>query len=64
MSSSFLSAKAFLCFGLLAAAMAGFLELRPEGGIKRLSEQELLVCPEGPHGTRLSWARRTEMVAR
>lgn len=49
---------------LLAAAMDGLLELRPEGGINRLSEAELAVCPEGPQGTRLSWARRTERVAR
>ncbi|HWA70764.1 MAG TPA: hypothetical protein VG937_00445 [Polyangiaceae bacterium] len=48
---------------LVAAATAGFLELRPEGGLNRLSEQELSMCPEGPHGTRLSWARRTGMVA-
>lgn len=47
---------------LLAAAMDGLLELRPEGGINRLSEQELSVCPEGPQGTRLSWVRRTEMA--
>jgi hypothetical protein len=49
---------------LLAAAMDGVLELRPEGGIHRLSAEELAVCPEGPQGTRLSWARRTETVAR
>jgi hypothetical protein len=49
---------------LLAAAKAGLLELRPEGGIHRLSDDELAACPEGPHGTRLSWARRTETVAR
>jgi hypothetical protein len=49
---------------LLAAALDGLLELRPEGGIHRLSDEELALCPEGPHGTRLSWARRTEMVER
>lgn len=43
---------------LLAAAERELLELRPEGGIGRLSEAELSVCPLGPHGTRLSWARR------
>jgi hypothetical protein len=48
----------------VAAAMDGLLELRPEGGIHRLSDEELAACPEGPHGTRLSWARRTEVVAR
>lgn len=47
---------------LLAAARAGLLELRPEGGINRLSAEELALCPEGPQGTRLSWARRTEVV--
>ena len=45
---------------LLLAANRGFLELRPEGGINRLSAEELAVCPQGPQGTRLSWARRTE----
>lgn len=43
---------------LLEAAARGLLELRPEGGIQRLSEEELAVCPPGPQGTRLSWARR------
>lgn len=43
---------------LLTAAERELLELRPEGGIGRLSEAELSVCPPGPHGTRLSWARR------
>jgi hypothetical protein len=43
---------------LLRAAEQELLELRPEGGIGRLSEAELSVCPLGPHGTRLSWARR------
>ena len=45
---------------LLLAANRGFLELRPEGGINRLSAEELALCPQGPQGTRLSWARRTE----
>ena len=48
---------------LVDAASDGLLELRPEGGINRLSEAELAVCPPGPQGTRLSWARRTEVVA-
>ena len=48
---------------LLAAANSGLLELRPEGGINRLSAEELSLCPPGPQGTRLSWARRTENVA-
>jgi hypothetical protein len=45
---------------LLEAARNGLLELRPEGGIQRLSREELLVCPPGPQGTRLSWARRPD----
>ena len=49
---------------LLSAARSGLLELRPEGGINRLSVEELALCPPGPQGTRLSWARRTESVAR
>ena len=48
---------------LVAAARDGLLELRPEGGINRLSKEELSLCPEGPQGTRLSWARRTEHTA-
>jgi hypothetical protein len=48
---------------LLEAASRGLLELRPEGGLGRLSEAELFSCPEGPQGTRLSWARRTEMIS-
>jgi hypothetical protein len=49
---------------LVAVAREGLLELRPEGGINRLSEEELSMCPPGPQGTRLSWARRTEEVGR
>ena len=45
---------------LLSGATRGMLELRPEGGLHRLSEAELALCPEGPQGTRLSWVRRTE----
>jgi hypothetical protein len=48
---------------LLDAASRGLLELRPEGGLGRLSEAERLACPEGPQGTRLSWARRMEVPA-
>ncbi len=48
---------------LLDAASRGLVELRPEGGLGRLSEAERLSCPEGPQGTRLSWARRTEASA-
>lgn len=43
---------------LLAAAASDLLELRPEGGLARLSQTELALCPPGPQGTRLSWARR------
>jgi hypothetical protein len=46
---------------LLEAASRGLVELRPEGGLARLSDAELLACPEGPQGTRLSWARRIEV---
>jgi len=48
---------------LLTAADSGLLELRPEGGINRLSAEELNLCLPGPQGTRLSWARRTENSA-
>lgn len=48
---------------LLRAANEGLLELRPEGGINRLSAEELNLCLPGPQGTRLSWARRTESNA-
>jgi hypothetical protein len=43
---------------LLDASRRGLLELRPESGLGRLSEQDLRDCPPGPQGTRLSWARR------
>jgi hypothetical protein len=43
---------------LLAAARRELIELRPEGGLARLSAEELALCPPGPVGTRLSWARR------
>jgi hypothetical protein len=43
---------------LLEAAANDLLELRPEGGLARLSQAELELCPPGPQGTRLSWARR------
>jgi hypothetical protein len=49
---------------LVAAAERELVELRPEGGIGRLSAAELAVCPPGPHQTRLSWARRLEGAAR
>jgi hypothetical protein len=43
---------------LLTAARDERIELRPEGGLARLTEEELALCPPGPGGTRLSWARR------
>jgi len=43
---------------LLTAARDELIELRPEGGLARLTEEELALCPPGPGGTRLSWARR------
>lgn len=42
---------------LLGAARAGIIELQPESGLDRLSDAEMALCPPGPHGTRLSWAR-------
>lgn len=47
---------------LLAAARDEVIELRPEGGLGRLSAEELQLCPPGPGGTRLSWARRVEAL--
>jgi hypothetical protein len=44
---------------LLSAARQELIELRPEGGLGRLSGEELALCPPGPAGTRLSWARRS-----
>ena len=43
---------------LLDASRRELLELRPESGLGRLSQQDLRDCPPGPQGTRLSWARR------
>jgi hypothetical protein len=48
---------------LLEAASQGLLELRPEGGLGRLSDAEREACPRGPQGTHLSWARRIEVEA-
>ncbi|OQA38220.1 MAG: hypothetical protein BWY56_00276 [Acidobacteria bacterium ADurb.Bin340] len=36
------------------------IELRPESGLNRLTSEELQLCPEGPMGTRYSWARLRE----
>jgi hypothetical protein len=48
---------------LLAAAREEVIELRPEGGLGRLTSEELELCPPGPDGTRLSWARRLARVS-
>ena len=42
---------------LIEAARVGRIELQPESGLNRLSAGELELCPPGPQGTRLSWAR-------
>jgi hypothetical protein len=46
---------------LIDAASRGLVELRPEGGLGRLSDAERMACPVGPQGTRLSWVRRIEV---
>jgi len=48
---------------LLQAARDERIELRPEGGLARLTSAELGLCPAGPGGMRLSWARRLEGAA-
>lgn len=48
---------------LMRAARLELIELRPEGGLGRLSDEELMLCPPGPAGTRLSWARRSAGVS-
>jgi len=45
---------------LLRGARAGELELRPESGMGRLSEEDAALCLAGPQGSRLSWVRRIE----
>lgn len=45
---------------LLLAANRELVELRPEGGLDRLSQEDLELCPPGPAQTRLSWARLLE----
>ena len=45
---------------LLRGARAGQLELRPESGMGRLSEEDAALCLAGPQGSRLSWVRRIE----
>jgi len=45
---------------LVEAARTGRIELQPESGMGRLNAEELDLCPPGPQGTRLSWARILE----
>lgn len=45
---------------LLAACRRGELELRPEGGIGRLTSDDAALCPVGAGGVPLSWVRLTE----
>lgn len=42
---------------LLAAASAELVELRPEGGLARLTPAERAACPAMRDGTPLSWCR-------
>src|SRR5262249_41193384 len=42
------------------AAERGLVELRPESGLARLSEEDLAFCMPGPQGSLLSWARPIE----
>ena len=48
---------------LLEADSRGLVELRPEGGLSRLTDTERKACPEGPRGTCLSWVRRIEVLS-
>ncbi len=45
---------------LLAAAAAGLVELRPESGVGLLAPADADLCPRGPDGWPLSWARAHE----
>ena len=54
------SARDIVHVALRDAAERGFLELRPESGLARLSAEELDLCVPGPQGSRLSWARPIE----
>lgn len=42
------------------AAGLGHLELLPDGGLGLLADVDADLCPHGPHGTPLRWARRPE----
>lgn len=43
---------------LIEAHRAGLIELRPESGLSRLSREQTDILPNGPQGTKLSWARQ------
>jgi hypothetical protein len=45
---------------LLAAAAAGRVELRPESGVGLLAPADAELCPRGPDGWPLSWARELQ----
>ncbi len=45
---------------LLAAAAAGLVELRPESGVGLLAAADAELCPRGPDGWPLSWARELQ----
>src|SRR5690606_2647313 len=47
---------------LLEAYKKGLVELRPEGGIGRLSVEEATLCPAGAGGIPLSWIRLIEVT--
>jgi hypothetical protein len=47
---------------LLNAFRQGLLELRPEGGIGRLSPDDAALCPLGAGGIPLSWAQLLENI--
>jgi hypothetical protein len=49
---------------LLRLARERRIELQPESGVGRLTAEDLALCPPGPQGSRLSWARRLEEVYR
>jgi hypothetical protein len=44
----------------LAAAAAGLVELRPESGVGLLAPADAELCPRGPDGWPLSWARELQ----
>lgn len=46
---------------LLEKAAQGIIELRPEGGLGRLSAEDAALCPRGAGGLPLSWVRMKEL---